>query len=181
MSSGMFTFLLATSVANATDGTSNTIAFAEALVGDQNASGPRRGNGTGNSGSSLAASKTDISGSGNNLTTDLQACSTKFQTAFTATDRGYRWGFGSMGNSLFNTVVPPNGAGGKYAWNSCRVDCCVQAQSGHYENASSNHSGGVNVLMSDGNVRFIKDSVSPQTWWALGTKANGEVISADSY
>ena len=35
--------------------------------------------------------------------------------------------------------------------------------------------------MADGSVRFIKDSISPQTWMALGTKANGESISADSY
>ncbi|MGE3820118.1 MAG: DUF1559 domain-containing protein [Isosphaeraceae bacterium] len=48
-------------------------------------------------------------------------------------------------------------------------------------NASSLHPGGVNVAMSDGSVRFIKDTVSQQTWWALGTRAGGEVISADSY
>jgi hypothetical protein len=30
-------------------------------------------------------------------------------------------------------------------------------------------------------VRFVKDSISPETWWAMGTSANGEVISADSY
>jgi hypothetical protein len=39
----------------------------------------------------------------------------------------------------------------------------------------------VNVAMADGSVRFIKDSVSYPTWWALGTRANGEVLSADSY
>jgi prepilin-type N-terminal cleavage/methylation domain-containing protein/prepilin-type processing-associated H-X9-DG protein len=47
--------------------------------------------------------------------------------------------------------------------------------------ASSNHPGGVNVAMGDGSVRFIKDSVSYQTWWALGTRNGGEVISADQY
>jgi prepilin-type N-terminal cleavage/methylation domain-containing protein/prepilin-type processing-associated H-X9-DG protein len=43
------------------------------------------------------------------------------------------------------------------------------------------HSGGVNVLFADGSVKFIKNSIAPQTWWALGTKSGGEVISADSY
>jgi prepilin-type N-terminal cleavage/methylation domain-containing protein/prepilin-type processing-associated H-X9-DG protein len=177
---GVFAFQRVTTVASVTDGTSNTIAFSEALVGDQNTSSQRRGNGTGNSGSSLAANQLDISGMYNNLMTDLQACNTKFQTDYVASDRGYRWGFGAMGVSLFNTIVPPNG-GGKYKWNSCRVDCCDQAQSAHYLVATSNHSGGVNVLMTDGSVRFIKDSVSIQVWWALGTVSNGEVISSDSY
>jgi prepilin-type N-terminal cleavage/methylation domain-containing protein/prepilin-type processing-associated H-X9-DG protein len=46
---------------------------------------------------------------------------------------------------------------------------------------SSRHPGGVNTLMGDGSVRFIKDSVNLPTWRALGTVAGGEVISADSY
>ena len=41
--------------------------------------------------------------------------------------------------------------------------------------------GGVDVLLADGSVRFIKNSISSQSWWSLGTKAGGEVISADSY
>lgn len=46
---------------------------------------------------------------------------------------------------------------------------------------TSNHSGGVNMCMGDGSVRFIKNSVSLPTFWALGTRDAGEVISADSY
>lgn len=46
---------------------------------------------------------------------------------------------------------------------------------------TSNHSGGVNVCMGDGSVKFIKDTVNVQTWWALGSRDCGEVISADSY
>ena len=40
---------------------------------------------------------------------------------------------------------------------------------------------GVNILLGDGSVRFIKDSVNGVAWRALGTIAGGEVISADSY
>jgi prepilin-type processing-associated H-X9-DG protein len=47
--------------------------------------------------------------------------------------------------------------------------------------ACSNHPGGVNVSMGDGSVRFIKDAVSIPTWWALGTRNSGEVLSSDSY
>ena len=47
--------------------------------------------------------------------------------------------------------------------------------------ASSHHPGGVNALFADGSVRFVKNTVSPVTWRALGTIAGGEVISADQY
>jgi prepilin-type N-terminal cleavage/methylation domain-containing protein/prepilin-type processing-associated H-X9-DG protein len=47
--------------------------------------------------------------------------------------------------------------------------------------ASSNHPGGVNVCFTDGSVRFVKDSVSLQSWWAIGTRNGGEVVSSDSY
>jgi prepilin-type N-terminal cleavage/methylation domain-containing protein/prepilin-type processing-associated H-X9-DG protein len=46
---------------------------------------------------------------------------------------------------------------------------------------TSNHPGGVNVGFADGSVKFVKDTVGLQPWWALGTRASGEVVSADSY
>jgi len=46
---------------------------------------------------------------------------------------------------------------------------------------TSNHPGGVNVGMADGSVKFIKDTVNLQAWWALGTRDGGETISADAY
>ena len=46
---------------------------------------------------------------------------------------------------------------------------------------SSKHSGGVNMLMGDGSVRFIKNSISITTWWAASTMAGGEVISSDAF
>ena len=47
--------------------------------------------------------------------------------------------------------------------------------------ASSRHPGGVNVAFCDGSVRFIKNSVAPQTWQAIGTVNGGEVLSSDAY
>ena len=52
---------------------------------------------------------------------------------------------------------------------------------GQYENATSNHPGGCNFLLCDGSVRFVKSSIDIRAYWALGTKAGGEIISADSY
>jgi hypothetical protein len=38
----------------------------------------------------------------------------------------------------------------------------------------------VNTGFLDGSVRFVKDSISQNTWWAVSTKAGGEVIDASS-
>jgi prepilin-type N-terminal cleavage/methylation domain-containing protein/prepilin-type processing-associated H-X9-DG protein len=43
------------------------------------------------------------------------------------------------------------------------------------------HPGGVNFTFADGSVRFIKNSINPLTYRALGTRNLGEVISSDSY
>ena len=47
--------------------------------------------------------------------------------------------------------------------------------------ARSYHPGGVNALLGDGSVRFVKSSIDGNTWRALGTVSGGEVISSDSY
>jgi len=51
----------------------------------------------------------------------------------------------------------------------------------HSAPPSSNHPSGANVCFTDGSVRFIKDQVNAQTWWALGTRNGGETVSGDSY
>jgi prepilin-type processing-associated H-X9-DG protein len=45
----------------------------------------------------------------------------------------------------------------------------------------SMHPGGTNFLMGDGSVKFLKASISIPTYAALGSRAGGEVIGADSY
>jgi prepilin-type processing-associated H-X9-DG protein len=47
--------------------------------------------------------------------------------------------------------------------------------------ARSYHPGGVNIVLGDGSVRFVKNSIDGWLWRALGTVAGGEVISADRY
>jgi prepilin-type N-terminal cleavage/methylation domain-containing protein/prepilin-type processing-associated H-X9-DG protein len=46
---------------------------------------------------------------------------------------------------------------------------------------SSNHPGGVNVGFLDGSVKFVKETVSQTTWWAIATRSGGEVVSSDSF
>ena len=59
---------------------------------------------------------------------------------------------------------------------------CVGSTTGNFVHASrSRHPGGVNVLMGDGSVRYIKNSISIYTWQALSTSRGGEVVDASSY
>jgi prepilin-type N-terminal cleavage/methylation domain-containing protein/prepilin-type processing-associated H-X9-DG protein len=46
----------------------------------------------------------------------------------------------------------------------------------HVEDPSSFHIGGVNALLCDGSVRFIRNNIDPVTWSGLGTRAGGEVL-----
>ena len=39
----------------------------------------------------------------------------------------------------------------------------------------------VNIGLADGSVKFVKDSIAPQTWWAVGSRNQGEIVSADAW
>ena len=62
---------------------------------------------------------------------------------------------------------------------SCSIGCNMDGS--WTVPATSAHPGGVNVTMADGHVQFIKNSISRPTWWAIATKADGEVVSSDAY
>jgi prepilin-type N-terminal cleavage/methylation domain-containing protein/prepilin-type processing-associated H-X9-DG protein len=48
-------------------------------------------------------------------------------------------------------------------------------------NARSYHPGGVNTLLGDGSVRFIKSPIDGMVWRSLGTVAGAEVLAGESY
>lgn len=47
--------------------------------------------------------------------------------------------------------------------------------------AASRHPGGVNTLLGDGSVKFVKETVNPAIWYAISTVDGGEVITSDSF
>ena len=98
---------------------------------------------------------------------------------------GAAWASGEMPSTTYNHVTTPNGR-------SCAIMSGAQmgvSWSGDATNLpwymqvppSSAHPGGVNVLAGDGSVRFVKNSVSVPVWRAFGSRAGGEVVSADAY
>ena len=188
-STGVFAQTVSYDVGAVTDGTSNTIMWSEALVGNNNPRANKRTSvgGINNTGG-RALDPRIVSGAAQilsaNAQTVLQSCNSTWATAATsgantANNRGQFWAIGSPGFTYFNTVITPNST--QYPWSSCRTDAPAGADYADFINANSSHSGGVNVCFCDGSVRFIKDSVSQTVWWSLGTKAGGEVISSDSY
>ncbi|TWU26958.1 hypothetical protein Pla52o_08140 [Novipirellula galeiformis] len=108
--------------------------------------------------------------------------------------RGFRWASSGAAFSGFNTILSPN-----------RELCFggANASSHGVAPASSRHPGGAHVLMGDGSIKFITDTIiggdvhhenvwsggtgesapgsqSPYgLWGALGTRASGEVVSGD--
>jgi prepilin-type N-terminal cleavage/methylation domain-containing protein/prepilin-type processing-associated H-X9-DG protein len=186
-------------LAGITDGTSNTIAFGEGLVGDYGKTNNYRGNGMAGPVDSAGI----VSGTGANplpgnnaesnpkaVVQALQTCNSFWATLAGQGDyggmkqyTGQTWALGERGQTLFNTVVPPNSM--LYPWRSCRLSgssCLSCAMDGTtFVNASSNHPGGCNFAFSDGSVKFLKDSINMTTYQALGTRNGGEVVSSDSY
>ena len=188
--SGLFDTWNVYGIRDATDGTSNTVAFAEALAGDN------KGNSRGNSGVPSLYRGNGVMGVGGSdvflfnastnvglINSTLQSCAAAFNTTsgLVVDMRGYRWGFGVSGFTMMNFLQPPNG--GQYKFNYCRLGCApgCNMDDGFSMPASSAHPGGVNVLMADGSVKFVKETVSLQAWYALATRSGGEVLGSDSY
>ena len=178
---GIFAHKTSYSVADITDGTSNTIAFGEALVASALSNRAKwRGGVTPTSASAGTAIDANQVQAG--VLSDLQTCTQIFNSGSNpaGNNKGYRWGTGSPGIGHFNTIVTPNSV--TYPWSGCRYGCVGCGNDyGQYITTTSNHSGGVNAAMGDGSVRFFKSSIAQNVWWALGTRSNGEVLSADSY
>jgi prepilin-type processing-associated H-X9-DG protein len=109
----------------------------------------------------------------------IQQCSQFWNAGgYTPNDqRGDTWCQGAMCATLFNTIVPPNGQNDSWAY----CDAYASGAVSNISNSDSYHPGGCNVLLADGSVRFIKDSINQLSWMSLGTISGSEVISSDAY
>ena len=83
--------------------------------------------------------------------------------------RNSTWADGALPTGLYNHILLPNSS----------VPDCIRHSNPGRKAARSFHANGVNVLLADGSVRFVTNSVSPFTWLAVATRAGGEVIGND--
>ena len=88
--------------------------------------------------------------------------------------KGEWWGFGAT--MIYSHTQMPNRT-------SCVYHDINQDGRGTITmvGASSNHPGGVNVLFMDGSVRFVKNSVNYQAWYAIATPNYGEIVGASPF
>ncbi|WP_165073552.1 DUF1559 domain-containing protein [Paludisphaera rhizosphaerae] len=82
-------------------------------------------------------------------------------------NKGAGWWDGNYLNTLYNHHEPPN---------SKRPDCITYHNPG-WTAARSMHPGGANVLYADGHSAFATDGINPAAWRAASTRAGGEVVS----
>ena len=166
-------------VSDVIDGTSNTVAFGEALIGDNvagiNNGAERYTNLPWPVSPSYGSGANQVMPAGQaNLTTYITNCNAA-RASLTAelNDAQEYWAAGRMDEGpIISMLTTPN---------STNADCTFYpAQAGMFA-MRSRHAGGVNAMMADGSVRFFKNTINLTTWWALGTKAGNEVISASSF
>ena len=99
--------------------------------------------------------------------------------------RGFSW-WGSGSN--FTAWNPPNSTLPDVTESSsycvypyqANPPCTAPATLTRFNGARSRHSGGVNVVFGDGSVKFIKNSISLNTWRAASTTKGAEVFSSDA-
>jgi prepilin-type processing-associated H-X9-DG protein len=184
-STGLFSAGAVYGLRDCIDGSSNTVAFSEKVAGTPgNSTGQnpgKKGNGVnGSSPTGYPDAWQNVAG----VQSDLATCNASWQGLTAGSNNlinnaGQWWITGTEAYVMFNTIVPPNST--QYRWGDCRFTGGGYPNDATFANTSSNHPGGVNVLMADGSVRFVKSSIARNVWWGLGTRNGGEVISADSY
>ena len=181
---GMFAFRKTYAIRDITDGSSNTVAMSERVMsrfGKNGKASPTIQEGqltsvgaiTTNPGACIAA--VAAISNGNRFTT-WSAVKGKFSSTYCD---------GQPENVAFHTVIPPNGPSCTNNGNN-NSDANVSLLT-----ASSLHTGGAQVLLCDGSVRFISGNIdsgnlgvatrrgaaSPYgVWGALGTRSSGEII-----
>jgi prepilin-type N-terminal cleavage/methylation domain-containing protein/prepilin-type processing-associated H-X9-DG protein len=153
MSNGPFYINVFTKFADITDGTSSTAFYSERLLAD---------------GSNAVVSPVEdvfFSPANPDMADDALAICKAVDTANLATQFPLFMGAPWLHHQhRYQHISPPNAR-------SCGFFVVGKATMP----PSSRHTGGVNVLLGDGSVRFVRDAIALATWRAVGTRNGGEV------
>ena len=139
-----------------TDGTSHTVCFGEATLGDGVDAAPPQGDYRRRVVELPAASQPSIA-----------ACAASAAPKWSG-QTGAKWVNGHYADAVYNHYLPPNAA---------VPDCHNSYHNFAWTSARSQHVGGVQVALCDGSVRFVSENVALTIWHGLATRGGGEVIS----
>lgn len=166
---GMFAAGSQVKITDVSDGTSLTVMYAEV----------RRGTGTSTGTDPFDVTKASSSWSvASPYTTNLSkstdgtsfSCGTP-TSSNTASDTGLQFfNNGSPGTVYYTHTLPPNHPG---------RDCMTNPPLLAHIASRSAHPGGVNVVLTDGAVRFVSNNIAFDNWKAAGTRAGGETLPLD--
>jgi prepilin-type N-terminal cleavage/methylation domain-containing protein/prepilin-type processing-associated H-X9-DG protein len=145
------------SFSDVTDGSTNTAAFSESLLGNGISSSGRTPKDYRRERYMVAGSTVPTPG----------VCDSASGGGWDGGIRNSKWINGHYGDALFNHYYAPNAR----TW-----DCGNLSNNRALSSARSSHVGGVNVLFLDGSVRTVLDSINVDQWRALSTRAGGEVV-----
>lgn len=153
------------------DGLSNTAALSESLINDGIGQDidPRRNLSYTNSGmiQTFGARIEDVVADGLANHVNWQSWSQY---------KGLSWIYtSSWEKHLYQHVFPPNTVN-VAAYNTDWFRC---SEADGAITPSSNHVGGVHLSLADGSVRFITDSINAELWWAIGSRADKEVLNGE--
>ena len=88
--------------------------------------------------------------------------------------RGGSWIDQGSGRTLYDHTMTPD-------LNACMTAGETPTPKRDARTASSLHGGLVNALFADGHVQPVRDTVAFPVWWALSTRANGEIMDSSAY
>lgn len=155
------------SIAKVTDGTSNTAAYSEFIIDGTNT--PPK----------FQVHTWAGDAFGNTPAQIRQACNNNYNPASPTANKSGRqpergaswaWSFVGVGSTYTHTMSPNDIACHGLGWGD-------DWEGDGLMSASSQHTGGVHVLLADGAVRFVNSNVDYQTWTALGTRGKGDKMN----
>jgi len=153
--------------AGITDGTSNTLAFTETLIGPGNSP-------TTSSTPDMQVYRASTSAGDQNI---ANLADSGGYSAISSMVSGWN---GTRNNNWLRGSVPDGPMlNGRFVPNAGVPDLVYR--SAKITTARSRHSGGVNACMVDGSVRFVSSSVARSVWHASWTRRGGEIDTISRY